>query len=494
VLRGSIEALDAEAGRLTLSGPLSPLVLESDRKYPHGSALRAAADAAQTEGKPCRLNLDGIHVLALPFGFCSDSGPAHGAIAVARGEREFRGDEEEVMAGLVERARAAAADIIAHRILHEQAYTDALTNLGNRRALAAELEARVGGALGSQPLLLVLFDLDGFKSYNDTFGHLAGDALLARLGGKLAVAVSEYGAAYRLGGDEFCALIAASAAQRDGIVADAVAALSERGERFAVGVSYGAVALPEEADNAEYAMKLADERMYARKRGRASSVGDQTRDVLVQIIHAKKPELHEHSSEVARLSRRVGSALGLSSEELGELGRAADLHDVGKVGVPDAILGKHEPLTEAERAFVRHHTLLGERILSSVPALRGVASIVRSTHERWDGSGYPDGLAAERIPTAARIIAACDAYVSMQSDRANRAPRGRAQALDELRGEAGRQFDPDVVAALLSELCGEQAHPSGRCESRARALHDTLAGQAVARGSGPVVSVPTIAP
>jgi diguanylate cyclase (GGDEF)-like protein len=494
VLRGSIEALDADGGRLTRGGAIAPRVIESGGTERVERALRAAGKSAESEESSCQLERDGVWALALPFAFDSDAGHARGALAVARPDRRFREDEEAVMYGLVERARQAAADIVAHHLLREQALTDSLTKLGNRRKLAADLDERMAVATASNPLVLIIFDLDGFKSYNDTFGHLAGDALLARLGGKLAAAVSEYGAAYRLGGDEFCALIAASAAQRDGIVADAVAALSERGESFAVGVSYGAVALPEEADNAEYAMKLADERMYARKRGRASSVGDQTRDVLVQIIHAKKPELHEHSSEVARLSRRVGSALGLSSEELGELGRAADLHDVGKVGVPDAILGKHEPLTEAERAFVRHHTVLGERILSSVPALRGVASIVRSTHERWDGSGYPDGLAGERIPVAARIIAACDAYVSMRSDRANRAPRGRAQALDELRGEAGRQFDPNVVAALLSELCGEQAHPSVRCESRARALHDTLAGQAVARGSGPIVSVPTIAP
>jgi diguanylate cyclase (GGDEF)-like protein len=495
VLRGSIEALDAEAGRLTLSGAVAALELESDRNSPLAPALRAAADAAQAENKPCRLSVDGVRVLALPFGFSSDAGLATGAIAVARAQREFLADEEDVMAGLVERARVAAADIVAHRILQEQAFTDPLTKLGNRRALSAELQARLGGALGSERLLLLLFDLDGFKSYNDTFGHPAGDALLARLGGKLESVVSAYGAAYRLGGDEFCALVVASEAKRDAIIADAVAALSERGENFAVGASYGAVALPEEATGANQAMELADERMYARKRGRASSAGDQTRDVLVQIIQARKPELHDHSSEVAQLCRRVGVEMELTQDALAELARAAELHDVGKVAVPDAILGKREQLTEDERAFVRHHVLLGERILNSVSALRGVASLVRSTHEHWDGGGYPDGLSGEAIPVAARIIAACDAYVSMRSDRSYRAPRGRAQALDELRREAGRQFDPRVVAALLREL-GDEEVRTGRCpESRARALRDALAEQAAARaGASAVVSVPAIAP
>jgi diguanylate cyclase (GGDEF)-like protein len=475
VLRGSIEALDAEGGRLTLSGPISPMVLESDADSRLGATLRAAADAAHAEQKACRVNIDGICALALPFGFASAAGSAYGAIAVAREEREFRDDEQEVMERLVERARVAAADIIAHRLLREQAYTDSLTKLGNRRALTAELEQRLAGASVGEPLLLLLFDLDGFKAYNDTFGHLAGDALLARLGGKLASAVSEYGAAYRLGGDEFCALVAAPSGALDGIVAQAAEALSERGEKFAVGASYGAVLLPHEAASPDYAMQLADERMYARKRGRKSSIGDQTRDVLVQMIAARRPELHEHCSDVALLCRRVGGVLELSPEALEELARAAELHDVGKVGVPDAILSKEEPLTEAEREFVGQHTILGERILSAVPALREIAAIVRSTRERWDGRGYPDGLAGEQIPLAARIVAACDAYEAMQHDRGDRRGRAHEEVLDHLRAESGRQFDPSVVAALLEVLRNEEQRLEGREESHARVMHEALA-------------------
>jgi diguanylate cyclase (GGDEF)-like protein len=397
-----------------------------------------------------------------------------GAIAVAREEREFRGDEQEVMERLVERARVAAADIVAHRLLREQAYTDPLTKLGNRRALTAELEERLSGASVSAPLLLLLFDLDGFKIYNDTFGHLAGDALLARLGGKLAAAVSAHGAAYRLGGDEFCVLVAAPSAKLDGLVAEAVEALSERGENFTVGASYGAVLLPHEAATADYAMQLADERMYARKRGRKSSVGDQTRDVLVQIIAARRPELHEHCSEVALLCRRVGGALKLPPEAIEELARAAELHDVGKVAVPDAILEKTDALTGPERHFVQQHTLLGERILGAVPALRGVAAIVRSSREHWDGSGYPDGLAGEEIPFAARVVAACDAYESMLRDRGDRRGRGHEEIVEHLRAQAGREFDPRVVDALLEVLRDDEARLGARVESRSRAIHEAL--------------------
>jgi HD-GYP domain-containing protein (c-di-GMP phosphodiesterase class II) len=142
----------------------------------------------------------------------------------------------------------------------------------------------------------------------------------------------------------------------------------------------------------------------------------------------------------------------MSGEELDELVRAAELHDVGKVGIPDAILDKPGALNEAEFDFIRQHTLLGERILNAAPALRPVAMIVRATHERWDGGGYPDGLAGEAIPLGARIIAACDAFEAMTSDRCYRRRMSHEAACAELRREAGRQFDATVVEVLIDEL------------------------------------------
>jgi diguanylate cyclase (GGDEF)-like protein len=452
VLRGSIEALDADAGRLTLSGPTDPQVLEITRAPRFAPALRAAAESARGDERSCQLERDGVWALALPFGFSSVAGRARGALAVAREGHAFRDDEEAVMQGLVEPARQAAADIIAHQTLREQALTDALTKLGNRRKLAADLDERLATASASCPLVLIMFDLDGFKGYNDTFGHLAGDAMLARLGAKLAAAVSAHGTAYRLGGDEFCALLTARPVELNTVLAAAAGALEERGANFAVSASYGAVLLPYEATRLEYALQLADERMYARKKVRPSSAGDQTRDVLLRIMHAKQPALHDHSSEVADLCLRVGRRLAMTSEELDELARAAELHDVGKVGIPDAILEKPEALNEAEWDFMHQHTVLGERILSAAPALRPVAGIVRATHERWDGRGYPDGLAGDAIPLGARIIAACDAYDAMTSDRCYRGRMSHEGACDELRRVAAHQFDPAVVEALLDEL------------------------------------------
>jgi diguanylate cyclase (GGDEF)-like protein len=344
----------------------------------------------------------------------------------------------------------------------ELAITDPLTRLGNRRKLSADLTERMHIVSRTRPLVLMVFDLDGFKTYNDTFGHMAGDALLARLGRKLAATVAPAGTAYRLGGDEFCVLLPAQPADVPGAVSAAAAALREDGEKFSIAASGGAVLLPHEADSPDYALQLADQRMYLRKEEkRPSPEREQTRDVLVRIMQAKQPGLNDHSSEVSRLAVSVGWRLNMSTEQIDELARAADLHDIGKVGIPDAILDKPGQLDAQEWDLVRQHTILGERILSAAPALRPVARIVRASHERWDGMGYPDGLAGETIPLAARIVAACDAYDAIISDRCYRPARPPSVARAELAQEAGRQFDPAVVSAVLDTLAepGESAPP-----------------------------------
>jgi diguanylate cyclase (GGDEF)-like protein len=474
VLRGSIEALDADAGRLGLSGSMAPRVVVVGDEGPLSPALNAAAEIAHTDETSCHMERDGAWALALPFGFDSEVGRVFGSLAVARRDRPFREDEQAVMQDLVGRARQAAAEIIGHELLREQALTDVLTQLGNRRKLANDIEQGIAEASAERPLVLVMFDLDGFKSYNDTFGHPAGDAVLARLGARLSRAVEAHGTAYRLGGDEFCVLVTADPSELEAVLDTAAQALEERGENFAVAASYGAVILPYEATTLGFALQLADDRMYSHKRGRRSPASDQTREVLRRIMQAKQPSLGDHSHDVAELCVRVGRRLMMNAEELDELARAAELHDVGKVGVPDAILEKPAALDEAEWDSIRQHTLLGERILSAASALQPVALIVRASHERWDGGGYPDGLTEHEIPLGARVIAACDAYDAMTSDRCYRGRVSSEVARRELRRESGRQFDPIVVDALLQELESEGAVPGPH-------RTETLAGADVAR-------------
>ena len=303
-----------------------------------------------------------------------------------------------------------------------------------------------------------VFDLDGFKQYNDTFGHPAGDALLARLGAALERAVTHPGGrgrgggrggeAYRLGGDEFCVIASAGDGDAAATIANAGAALTERGEGFAVGCSFRSVLVPDEADTAKGALRIADQRMYAHKQGGRPSAMSQTKDVLCRALSERHPDLEPHSSEVADLADAVARRLGLPDAEVAEVRLAAELHDVGKVAIPEVILAKPGPLDETEWAFMRRHTIIGERIVAAAPALAGVARIVRSSHERVDGGGYPDGLAGGEIPLAARIVFASDAFAAMTSARPYSPAMAVRDALAELRRCAGSQFDPMVVEAL----------------------------------------------
>ena len=338
-----------------------------------------------------------------------------------------------------------------------EALTDTLTGLSNRRRLMQDLALAAREASEAHPRMLMLFDLDGFKQYNDRFGHPLGDALLARLGKSLAAAVAPVGRAYRLGGDEFCAIAAGRESDLIALAERAREALSEQGQGFAIGSSYGTVLLPEEAGDVSLALHLADERLYANKGGsRREVVTRQTSDALLQVLEECQPGLGGHVHEVAELSRALGERLGLSEPELDDLTRAAELHDIGKVAVPDGILSKPGPLDEAEWSFVRQHTLVGDRILSAAPAMAGVGKLVRASHERYDGVGYPDGSSGEEIPLGARVVAVCDAYHAMTSDRPYQAAVGRREALEELRRCAGHQFDPAVVDAFCELVTREQ--------------------------------------
>jgi two-component system, cell cycle response regulator len=342
--------------------------------------------------------------------------------------------------------------------IHIEARTDPLTGLRNRRSLMDDLAAELELATPERPRAIVLFDLDGFKEYNDAFGHPAGDGLLARLGMRLADVVQGHGRAYRLGGDEFCVLLRPGPGGVEPLALACVAALSESGEGFDVTTSHGAVLAPAEARTATEALQLADRRMYARKGDRRLSAVSQSRDVLLRTLSETRPDLHAHLRGTAELARAVGRELGMRPEALDEVERAAQLHDVGKMAIPDAILEKAGPLDDAEWSFVRRHTIIGERILLAAPALRSAARLVRASHERWDGLGYPDGLAGEDIPLGARVVAACDAYHAMTTDRPHRPRKSSPEALAELYRCTGTQFDPKVVDAFARVLEREAVH------------------------------------
>jgi diguanylate cyclase (GGDEF)-like protein len=328
-----------------------------------------------------------------------------------------------------------------------------LTGLWNRRALVGDLDETIESETNS---VLMLFDLNGFKSYNDRFGHPAGDALLARLGERLQRGLPEGGRAYRLGGDEFCVLVRVDDAKMADVVAETTANLTEEGEGFKITSSVGIVVLPDEAADTTEALKVVDRRMY-RHKGGDRPVGAEGRGALLGVLEARDAVLAEHTNEVVRLSRAIALRLPYDFS-IETVVSVAQLHDIGKLAVPDSILLKPGPLDPSEWEVVRQHTLAGERIVGRVPGLDVVADAVRASHERWDGLGYPDALAGHEIPLAARVVAVADAFAAMTTpDRPYRQPLSAAEAEDEVIRCAGTQFDPVVVEAFLAVLATQRA-------------------------------------
>jgi diguanylate cyclase (GGDEF)-like protein len=338
----------------------------------------------------------------------------------------------------------------------DEAITDPLTGIGNRRAFKRDLERLLPAVSLQDELLVAMFDLDGFKQYNDTFGHAAGDALLARLAGSLKDTVDGPASAYRMGGDEFCVVAQTGIEAGGQLVQSAVLALTDAGEGWSIGCSWGMAWMPSEATGASDALRVADERMYAQKAGRATA-GYQATAALVQVLIERDTDLSVHIDHVAELAAATAQQLGLAETAITRIRLGAQLHDIGKTAIPESILGKPGPLDESEWEFMRRHTLIGERIITAAPSLAHTASLVRSSHERIDGAGYPDRLAGTDIPLGSRIIAVCDAYDAMTVPRSYRDPISAADAIAELRRCTGTQFDPDVVSAF----CAIAAEPAG---------------------------------
>jgi two-component system cell cycle response regulator len=326
---------------------------------------------------------------------------------------------------------------------------DPVTGLATHDRLVADLQEAVDAG-DERVLTLYLFSLDGFKDYNDAYGDACGDALLEWLARKLRDAVGSYGNVYRMRGGSFALLAVGSERFTSSLCASAASALSESGDGFQIYCDVGQAALPAEAPSPGAALELAARR--ASKHGSERHVKSGRR-APADAIEALR--LVRSRNDVATLATATARRLGVPEAEIETIEDAIHLCDVGNVAVPRAVLGYPGKINGPEWQFILLHTLVGERLLAGPLGMDSVARLVRYSHERWDGSGYPHGLAGGSIPLGSRIVFVCSAFGDMTSDRPHHAALDPADALAQLERGAGSQFDPAVVAAFCAELAGE---------------------------------------
>jgi hypothetical protein len=278
---------------------------------------------------------------------------------------------------------------------------------------------------------------------------------VARCGGRRSSAVLAWRVGEGAVGRALAIGAPAAGGERGRLLSAAAPILVDGQARGVLAVSTTAQARPFEPDQlellgdlADLAASLVEERD---RREAAAAVLAAGAEVLARAVDMRDDYTGRHSAQVGALATRVGSRLGMDPGEVTLLDCAARLHDVGKLAVPDAILQKPGPLDEDEWKVMRKHPDMGAEMVARVPGLEELAELVRAHHERWDGSGYPQGLAGERIPLASRVISACDAFEAMLSNRPYRAPLTADEALAELTAGSGSQFDPAVVAAIRHE-------------------------------------------
>jgi diguanylate cyclase (GGDEF)-like protein len=441
----------------------------------------------------------------------------------SRREDVFDGQEQLILRTLTDLLATALHNSFVFQKMQQQAITDGLTGIKTRRFFLESLGSEWRRASRSgRPFSVVMIDLDKFKEVNDSLGHLEGDLVLARVGRLLEQKSRQSNIVARYGGDEFVILMPETGVEQAQILSERLRLwlandpmLNERG----ITGSFGVASFPLHGSTVEDILRVADAGMYVSKHAggnRVSTVeeftdgenialqrqlvaayvegflqreqsGPEDAEELVSTLHklcssipgsdgasalrdavralARAAESREtyagnHGEDVARYSEIIGRELQLSPEVLSDLVFAARMHDVGKIVLPEKLLNKPGTLSEDEFYLLKVHAIVGAQIADTIPGGTHISSYVRHHHERIDGKGYPDGIAGEKIPMGARILAVSDAYTSMTLDRPFAPAKTREQAIAELQDNAGTQFDSTVVEALVRHLRNSRVHLS----------------------------------
>jgi diguanylate cyclase (GGDEF)-like protein len=329
---------------------------------------------------------------------------------------------------------------------------DQLTAIYNRAFFEEELKRQSCGR--EYPIAVISADLDGLKLINDTLGHEKGDEILRTCAFILKQSLRGSDVLARIGGDEFAAILP----RTDQRAADeALSRIKENIEQynsdhpeFPLSISIGLAVAENPETTLKETLRHAGDFMYSNKLLQSSSARSQILKALMSALAERDYLTEGHAQRLADLSLKIGELAGISAVQLSNLALLAQVHDLGKVGIPDHILNKAGKLNEDEWMVMRQHPEKGYRIAMSSPSLAPVAELILKHHERWDGSGYPLGIAGEEIPVECRILAVVDAFDAMTNDRPYSKAVNREEALEEIKRCKGSQFDPQITELFLS--------------------------------------------
>lgn len=359
--------------------------------------------------------------------------------------RIVRNNEHEVI-GITRNISTAR---IASERIEYLSYHDQLTGLYNRRFFEDELQ-RLDVAR-NLPLCIMMADVNGLKLINDSFGHLMGDQLLTRVAIVLKEACRQDGFVARMGGDEFVILVPNSNALQTELLVERIHKMSanEKVGSMDLSISLGWEVKYTEHEEIREVLKRAENKMYKNKLFEGPSIRGNTINAIIKTLNEKNKREELHSHRVSYLCKKLAIALNFSDQEIQEIESVGLLHDIGKIAIDEAILNKSGKLTEDEYEEIKRHPEIGYRILSTVNDMAEMAEVVLDHHERWDGKGYPRGLKGDLIPLQSRMICIADSYDAITSDRSYRSKRSDQEAFDELRKNAGTQFDPNLVEPFI---------------------------------------------
>lgn len=465
---------DPSAARINPDGFFkTPLISLVPLRLSSQSQIAGTAGAPQEYIKIPELNLEVKDILAVPL---TSSSKLSGLLLLANKLDGSYDQEDEDM--LMNFAFQAFQTIAMHEEITNLAVTDGLTGINNHRHFQERLkeEVEISKRYGRTVALSIL-DVDNFKSFNDIYGHPVGDLALKSIASIINEQIRSTDFPARYGGEEFAVIMPETDFNGAKILSERLRGKIAKtpfilpgGEKALITVSLGFASIPENARDKTELIEIADKALYfAKEHGRNLSYGFEEGYIqgeegerfdaeplaienLANIVDSRTPYTKGHSAEVAKLAILLANEMGLEEGDIESLRIASILHDIGTIHIPERILNKPAELTEEEKKVIKAHPGLAEMVLKKQPHIEEVLPIILYHHERFDGNGYPTGIAGENIPLHARILAIAEAFHAMISPRPYKKRLNVQEAIEELEAEAGSQFDPQLVRIFIKAL------------------------------------------